>query len=534
MQSNLNGAYNEIMDRIDGQREEDRVLARRTLSWIAYAKRPLHVSELVEALAIESSIPQIDPDNILDLDLMLSVCAGLVIVDEGDVRLVHYTTQLYLDAVQETAFPNAQMEITSTCMAVKRLQAMFPGCAPALDGYARVFCLIHAHGQPELRITDDILHFLTQACGSTLPYWVSWASRLPSYPSRLCVAAGFNLREIVARLLADEEFDENALTAAIINGHADMVRFLIERGGNVNLALREASREGDEDIVRLLLEKGADINWQQNQFSSALQVASFRGKKQIVSLLIANGADVNLAPQKSGTTLEVTAVHGNYEAVDIRHLHGEPYGTALHAASLGGNTDIASLLIKHGANINAYTERDGTALAAAVSCGSTDVARLLINHGAQISDPGAEGWDILGLASTRGNEEIVRLLLAKGADVNAKSTVNNTALQAASFGGQDTIATLLIQHGADVNATGGQYGTALEIASRLGRTTVVCILLDNGADINQNGGKCIEEASSWGEASSSSWGHKEVVRLLIEHGAVVDRPDGSNSGFLNV
>ncbi|KAJ7453548.1 hypothetical protein B0H11DRAFT_1820424, partial [Mycena galericulata] len=117
MQSNLNTTYDDIMERIDRQSEEDRILARRTLSWVSNAKRPLHVSELIEALAIEPSIPDLDPDNMLDIDIVLSVCAGLVIVDEenGSVRLIHYTTQVYLDGIQGKEFPDAQTEITMAC-----------------------------------------------------------------------------------------------------------------------------------------------------------------------------------------------------------------------------------------------------------------------------------------------------------------------------------------------------------------------------------------------------------------------------------
>ena len=51
----LDEAYNEAIKRIDGQLAEDRSLARRALSWITYAKRPLTMKELCHALAIEQS-----------------------------------------------------------------------------------------------------------------------------------------------------------------------------------------------------------------------------------------------------------------------------------------------------------------------------------------------------------------------------------------------------------------------------------------------------------------------------------------------
>ncbi|KAJ7117123.1 hypothetical protein C8R44DRAFT_571521, partial [Mycena epipterygia] len=93
-------------------------LAHLTLTWVANAKRPLSVGELQEALAIEPDATSLDPDNLLDISIILSVCAGLVIVDKtaSIVRLTHYTTQDYLDNIQSQQFPDAQMEITSRCL----------------------------------------------------------------------------------------------------------------------------------------------------------------------------------------------------------------------------------------------------------------------------------------------------------------------------------------------------------------------------------------------------------------------------------
>jgi hypothetical protein len=94
------------MERIDRQSADDRDLAPRTLSWIAQAKRLLHIFELREALAVEEGSRNLDLDNLLDIDTILSVCAGLVITtgseEDNVVRLVHYTTQGYLDHVSES------------------------------------------------------------------------------------------------------------------------------------------------------------------------------------------------------------------------------------------------------------------------------------------------------------------------------------------------------------------------------------------------------------------------------------------------
>jgi len=86
----VDDTYDEAMERIERQNEDDKNLAKPILSWITYARRPLTVSELQHALAVMPDMTDMDPDNIIDKDILTSVCAGLVVVDEeqSTVRLV--------------------------------------------------------------------------------------------------------------------------------------------------------------------------------------------------------------------------------------------------------------------------------------------------------------------------------------------------------------------------------------------------------------------------------------------------------------
>ncbi|KFZ14126.1 hypothetical protein V501_03384 [Pseudogymnoascus sp. VKM F-4519 (FW-2642)] len=106
-------AYDEPIERIEGQLPEESALARRVLSWITYAERQLTTKELSHALAVEVDESELDEDNIPDIEDMISVCAGLVAVDEESdvIRLVHYTTQEYFERMREAWNPKAQEEI---------------------------------------------------------------------------------------------------------------------------------------------------------------------------------------------------------------------------------------------------------------------------------------------------------------------------------------------------------------------------------------------------------------------------------------
>lgn len=109
----LDLAYDQAMNRIADQKPGFRDLAERALSWITYACRLLTVTELRHALAIEVGQSEFDEENLDDIEDILSVCCGLVIMDTETevVRLVHYTTQEYFKKAGSRHFPNAREDI---------------------------------------------------------------------------------------------------------------------------------------------------------------------------------------------------------------------------------------------------------------------------------------------------------------------------------------------------------------------------------------------------------------------------------------
>jgi hypothetical protein len=163
----LEHTYNDAMDRIESQNKDDKEVALRALIWVANAKRPLSVHELREALAIELGAITLDADGMLDMEFIVSVCAGLLIVDQA-VRLVHHTTQDYIDRVQPSRFPCAQTEITSQCLTYLSFEDFRRHRSqdnPSLHrkhkllSYASHYCLMHAAGEPETHLQERTLLF---------------------------------------------------------------------------------------------------------------------------------------------------------------------------------------------------------------------------------------------------------------------------------------------------------------------------------------------------------------------------------------
>jgi hypothetical protein len=115
----LDQTYVEAIKRIDSQNEEDSLLARRVISWIVFAKRALIVNELRQAIAIEEleeNEDELEDEGLVEEDLMIDVCAGLVIVDNESqiVRLIHYSTQEYFDRLRDHIFPHAKRRLADS------------------------------------------------------------------------------------------------------------------------------------------------------------------------------------------------------------------------------------------------------------------------------------------------------------------------------------------------------------------------------------------------------------------------------------
>ncbi|KAJ7223968.1 ankyrin repeat domain-containing protein [Mycena rebaudengoi] len=504
----LEHTYNEAIERIESQSEEDRNLAFLTLTWVANAKRPLTIAELQEAIAIEVDSKSLDPDSILDITYIVGVCGGLMVIDlaDGQVRLIHYTTQGYLDSVQATKFPRAQTEITQACFTYLSFKT-FQDLPRSQE----------ARGQNDWNTPWN---------------YEDW----PKNPTKLWFAVLFNLQHIFKKLLVQEgPIDDKPLIVASYYGYMDIVHLLIEKGADVNAqsghcgnALQVASSEGHESIVHLLIEKGANVNAQGGHFGNALQAASFSRHESIVHLLIEKGANVNAQGGQFGNALQAASSLGHESIVHLLiekganvNAQGGLFGNALQVASDGGHESIVHLLIEKGANVNAQGGHYGNSLQAASDGGHESIVHLLIEKGANVNAQGGQFGNALQAASCGGHESIVHLLIEKGANVNAQGGEYGNALQVASSEGHESIVHLLIEKGANVNAQGGHYGNSLQAASDGGHESIVHLLIEKGANVNAQGGglgNALQAASFSGQEST--------VHLLIEKGANVNAQGG--------
>ena len=122
-------------------------------------------------------------------------------------------------------------------------------------------------------------------------------------------------------------------------------------------------------------------------------------------------------------------------------------------------------------------------------------------------------------AAYRNDLDAVKRLLAEGADPNAANRFGVTPLHEAATVGNAAMLEALLDAGGDANAAFGEGETVLMTAARAGDTASVKTLLAHGGKPDATENWHGQTALMWAAMEN----HAEVVQLLIDAGAEVDR-----------
>ena len=77
----LDETYEQAMRRVETQGGKRERLAKKVLSWVVYSKRILSTTELQHAVAVQSGKPDLDGTFIPSVEIIGSICAGLINID---------------------------------------------------------------------------------------------------------------------------------------------------------------------------------------------------------------------------------------------------------------------------------------------------------------------------------------------------------------------------------------------------------------------------------------------------------------------
>ncbi|KAI1350231.1 ankyrin repeat protein [Xylaria sp. FL0043] len=328
--------YKSIMiHRIEKQKGTRPLLAKRALAWITCARASLTPRQLQHALSIQPKDRELNKDRVPELDTILSVCCGLVIVDKwyewSSVRLVHLTAEEYFQESRENWFENADGDITAACITYllfpkhsaeascytlrgseenESLYPLYPYAARNWDEHAR----------GALVLGQDVIEFLED--GEFIQISAQYTYYVRTKPliggNGLHLAAFFGLEKAMNVFLLQTPYMEvrdgnrrTPLSYAVEGGYESIVERLLQIS-NINpdseddcgrTPLSYAAENGYQSI--LLLDSGTvDANLADNKGITPLMSAAFAGETAIVQLLLDSGkVDVGYRDKEGRTAL---------------------------------------------------------------------------------------------------------------------------------------------------------------------------------------------------------------------------------------
>ncbi|QMW26979.1 hypothetical protein G4B84_002268 [Aspergillus flavus NRRL3357] len=530
-------AYSEAKGRIQGQMGGFRNLAMRILSWIVCSKRPLKTSELQHAIAVQIDTRELDRDNITDVGLMTSVCAGLVTVDKSSsiVRLVHYTAQEYFEKRWTSWFPDANTDIAITCITYLSFDTFGSGICKTDDDFekrlllyplydfAAVFWAHHVRSS-RVDMEELIAKLLKDGSKSSAvcqAIMVSGSSRHPNYSQKV-------------------PNDITGLHLAAQVGLVDIIRHFMERGYRVNdkdshgrTPLSWAAAEGHSEVVKLLLSyKDTEADLKDKDGRTPLGWASLGGHKETAELLLAQGDVDPMTKNLHGQTPLIWASrNGHYDIVELLlNAEVDPdtedkfNRTPLWWALRNGHHNTARLLLEAGADPDLEESNGQTLISRAPNSEHNEVVMMLQERG--LHHPRRPGQTALSRAAETSSLARVLLLLRKGQDPDNKDSDGRTPLSWAAQSGNISIMKLLLEAGANPTLKDDCGRTPILWAVKHSQVGAVRHLLGYGADHMDIDGRT---PLSW----AAQFGDNCLVNVLLDHGANLELQDNTGMSPLS-
>ncbi|KAM3084408.1 hypothetical protein ACMFMG_001486 [Clarireedia jacksonii] len=424
----LGKSYDDALKRIsEGQDTNRRDLAMNILMWLSCAKRPLTVRELQHALAImelDADQNELDEGDFYEQDLLLTVCAGLVVVDTETniIRLCHLTTQEYFEKRQTELFPGAQVSIAQAC--IRYL---------SLDIFNEVETIDRA--LVKQRLEDNA--------------FLSYASQFLGAHTQ--GNAETELKATIVDFLGNEKLTKNGYAAHNLDASL-RTQFP---------AITAAAAFGLPAIVDDILQSGADIEATSFFDMTSLLMAAGRGHESVVSKLISARANLR-AQDEYGQNALHKAAEGGCAEIARQLIDAQPLlingnlsvpcaETPLDLAISNCNEDIVDILLPAGTDVNTCDDLGFTPLAAASVNNLPQTIGLLVSKGANMETTDHNGHTPLSIAATMGNTQALKKLLEVGAKVDLSKEYLRTPLAHAAGSGHKDAVNVLLKYGADVN-----------------------------------------------------------------------------------
>uniref|UniRef100_A0A8C7SHD8 Ankyrin 1, erythrocytic b n=1 Tax=Oncorhynchus mykiss TaxID=8022 RepID=A0A8C7SHD8_ONCMY len=284
------------------------------------------------------------------------------------------------------------------------------------------------------------------------------------------------------------------LYMAAQENHLDVVKFLLENGANQSLPTEDgftplavALQQGHENVVALLINYGTKGKVR----LPALHIAARNDDTRTAAVLLQNDPNPDVLSKTGFTPLHIAAHYENLSVAQLLINRGANVNftpkngiTPLHIASRRGNAIMVRLLLDRGAQIDAMTKDELTPLHCAARNGHVRIIDLLLDLGAPIHAKTKNGLSPIHMAAQGDHMDCVRQLLQYNAEIDDITLDHLTPLHVAAHCGHHRMAKVLLDKGAKANARALKVETPLHMASRAGHCEVALFLLQNTAQVD--------------------------------------------------
>lgn len=561
------------MTRIKGQVTDQKELAIQVLLWVTCAERPLTTIELQHALAVEIGESELDKENLPEIEDIVSVCAGLIVIDkESDIiRLVHYTTQEYFNRTQQVWFADAQTEIAKTCITYLSFNAFESGpCSTdeeflarldenPLYAYAAQNWGHHTRKSLAFFQKDTLILQLLESESTVLgtsqamlifEHYSGCSQRYPKGVNALHLCAYFNLQNTVMELLqrghdpaAVDSDNQTPLMWAIDNGHDTMVKLFLTKELDVNrfdklkrTSLHHAASIGNIASIHLLMQRHATIEARDSQGKTPFLAAVSNGKMAAVESLLEFGADPKVFDKrrKGALHLSLMSQHISPEMIALLLAQGAPADmvdidnmSPLHRTIQFNYTDIASQLLESGVSVDFGIERRIWTRSIQDGFDAYELNAVNTSYGHQICSH--RGLTPLHFAALVGDAKMTEYFLSQGANPNALSHYQETPLHLALsrrvLGSKYQDAWNEDHWRIEILRDFAEYEDEYDADSRIAdarKAVIEALLKDDRTDVtlqDAQGSSVLHSMYSMGVLDIMHWIHPCIIQNLIRRGA---------------
>lgn len=380
-----------------------------------------------------------------------------------------------------------------------------------------------------------------------------------------------------------DRYGRDALSWAAVMGFEPVVKLLLcneEDLPSKELTISRAASRGHSVIVRIMLENVKDVTSKTTYLGSAILCASAYGQEGCVRLFLELGGNLERDVMRCHYGEALARAAGINHCVimqlllkqgaDVNHKAGNLDLTPLHEAAFGGHKEAALYLLDNGAEIESADCHGNRPIHSAISCTrkeNTQTSIMLLERGADVNAYGLHKWTPLMIAAAEGHASLIPHLLRYGADTMAKDKVfNRTAIEWAVLEGHVSAVQMLLtsQYFASMKEgllalthcyhalddIPGKEDDQSDVSQLLldvqntfsddlkellllhrpsskGDEAITRAFIAMGADVNAH---FYEGTTALHRAAER--GHRKIVRLLLDHGALLEALDKRGDGAL--